>query len=236
MSRRVLIVGAEGKMGRLAVETIESAPDFAVAGTVTRGDDLEATIDRAAPEIWIDMTSPEVGADHLDRALERGIHPVFGTTGIAADRLAAAVEVAIEKQLGGVIAPNFSLGACLMMELAETVAAHLPEVEILEAHHPQKKDAPSGTSLRTRARIAEARERSDAEIPIHSLRLPGFIASQEVIFGGVGERLSIRHDTLDRQCFAAGILLACRRVTELSSLVLELGALLFERSIEGTAR
>ena len=239
MIPRVLVVGAPGKMGRLAVETIAEAPDFELAGTAGRGEDLLALLDEVQPQIWIDMTTPEVGGDHLDLAVERGIHPVFGTTGIDRERLARAGGVAEERSLGGVIAPNFSLGACLLMELSEMVARQLPEVEIIEAHHPQKKDAPSGTSLRTRDRLLQNREGAAAapeSIPIHSVRLPGFLATQEVIFGGAGERLILRHETLDRRCFAAGILLACRRVSALPGLIFDLAPLLFGDSDRSLGR
>ncbi|MCA8960357.1 MAG: 4-hydroxy-tetrahydrodipicolinate reductase, partial [Planctomycetes bacterium] len=125
-----------------------------------------------------------------------------------------------ERRLGGLIAPNFAIGAILMMELADRVAEHMSHCEIIEFHHPGKLDAPSGTALRTRDRLQ--RRPGVGEVPIHSVRLPGYLAHQEVIFGSTGERLSIRHDTLDRTCFMPGVLLGIRKVVEIDTFVLGL--------------
>ena len=223
----IVVAGAAGRMGRMAVEAITAAPDLSLVGTIGREDDFRATLEALRPEIVLDVTTPEVGADHLDWAIERGVHPIVGTTGMPSDRLARAKDAARAAKLGGIVAPNFALGAVLMIELAKRVAPFLDSVEIIEAHHPAKRDAPSGTAARTRQELQAIRGDESADVPIHSVRLPGYIASQEVIFGGAGERLSIRHDTLDRTCFAPGILLAARRVRTLDQLVFDLASLLF---------
>ncbi len=221
----VLVAGARGRMGLMVVEAVSAAEDLELVAEVDQGDDLEHALARSGATVLVDFTVPAVGADHLDLALAHGVHPVIGTTGIPRDRLDAAVERARERGIGGVVAPNFAVGAVLMIELARQAARHLPSIEIIEAHHPEKIDAPSGTALRTRERLADlAGDR--ATIPIHSVRLPGFVASQEVILGGPGERLSIRHDTLDRTCFAPGILLAIRSAPSLERLYLDLAPLL----------
>ena len=223
----VAISGAAGHMGRMIVAAVEAVPDLSIVAALDRDDDLAAVLADRRPQVLIDFTVPAVGADHLDLALELGVHPVVGTTGIPADRLDGAAERARANGIGGVVAANFAVGAVLMMELSRRAAAHLGSIEIIEAHHPKKLDAPSGTSLRTRLGLAEAAGVPAEEIPIHSMRLPGFIASQEVILGGEGERLSVRHDTLDRSCFAPGILLACRKAPTLDRLFLDLAPLLF---------
>ncbi len=224
----VAVAGAAGRMGQMTVAAIKSAGDLSLVAAIGRSDDLRSRLEEVRPDVLIDFTTPDVGADHLDWAIELGISPVVGTTGLPPQRLAASVARAREARLGGVIAPNFAVGAVLMMELAKRAAPHLDAIEIIEAHHPAKKDAPSGTAARTRAGLAMVLGRDADSIPIHSVRLPGFIASQEVILGGHGERLSIRHDTLDRTCFAPGILLAVRRARSLDHLVLDLAELLFE--------
>lgn len=224
----VAVAGSRGRMGRMISEALRAAPGFTLVAEVDREDDLRAALAASEARVLVDFTVPAVGADHLDLAIELGVHPVVGTTGIPRDRLDAAAERAREKRLGGVVAANFAIGAVLMIELARRAAQHLPAVEIIEAHHPAKLDAPSGTSLRTRERLREV-VGSLREIPIHSIRLPGYVATQEVILGGTGERLSIRHDTLDRSCFAPGILLAIRRAPTIEELLFDLAPLVLGR-------
>ena len=224
----VAVSGSAGRMGRMVVGAVDNTPDLQLVAAVDRDDDLAAILRDRRPQVLVDFTVPAVGADHLDLALELGIHPVVGTTGIPADRLDAAADRARSSGCGGVVAPNFAVGAVLMLELSRRAAPHLPSIEIIEAHHPDKLDAPSGTALRTRQGLEAAAGLPEGEIPIHSVRLPGFIASQEVILGGSGERLSIRHDTLDRGCFAPGILLAVRRAPSLGVLHRDLAPLLFD--------
>lgn len=225
----VAVAGAGGRMGRMVCEAVPSTPGLTLVAEVGRGDDLRAALVSSRAKVLVDFTSPQAGADHLDLAIELGVHPVIGTTGIPRERLETAAARARERSLGGVVAPNFAIGAVLMIELARRAAPHLRAVEIIEAHHPRKLDAPSGTALRTRDQIQGALG-PGSEIPIHSVRLPGFVASQEVILGGEGERLSIRHDTLDRGCFAPGILLAVRRAPSLRELHFDLAPLLLSSS------
>lgn len=224
---RVAVAGAGGRMGGMVVTAVSSAPDLVVVAEVEAGDDLATTLAASEAQVLVDFTVPAVGGIHLETAIASGVHPVIGTTGIDPACLERATEGARERGIGGVVAPNFALGAVMMIELARRAAPHWDAVEILEAHHPAKQDAPSGTALRTREAIAGVRSDS-GEIPIHSVRLPGFVASQEIWFGGAGERLSIRHDTLDRTCFAPGILLAIRSAPTLRELVLDLAPLLFD--------
>ena len=222
----VAISGVRGRMGRMVREAVLASPDLALVAETDQGDDLAAALRSSGATVLVDFTTPEVGADHLDLALELGVHPVVGTTGIPRARLDDAVARARATGTGGVVAPNFALGAVLMMELSRRAAPHLPRIEIIESHHPAKLDAPSGTSLSTRERLLRATGGA-RPIPIHSVRLPGFVATQEVILGGTGERLVIRHDTIDRSCFAPGILLAVRRAPRLGALLLDLAPLLF---------
>ena len=212
-------------MGQTVVEAVRGAPDLQVVAEVDLGDSIPSAIEANRPEVVVDFTVPGAIADNLEHYLEHRVHPVVGTTGLSGDALDSARERSRELELGGLVAPNFALGAVLMMELAARAARYLGAVEITEYHHPAKLDAPSGTSLRTREKITNEQPES-REIPIHSVRLPGFLASQEVFLGGEGERLTIRHDSLDRRCFMPGVLLAVRRVSGLKELVVGLEALL----------
>lgn len=221
----VAIAGARGRMGRTARSAVASASDVELVAEIEREDDLAAVLRSSGARVLIDFTEPSVGARHLETAVELGVHPVIGTTGLDPTRLAAAAETAHERGLGGVVAPNFSVGAVLLMECVRRAGTFLDRVEIIEAHHPDKKDAPSGTALRTRDVLRSALP-EDREVPIHSVRLPGFVASQEVLLGGTGERLSIRHDTIDRSCFEPGILLAVRRAPGLDEILFDLAPLL----------
>ena len=163
---------------------------------------------------------------HLPIYIDAGVHPVIGTTGLSDADLQSARTRSRERRLGGLIAPNFALGAVLMMEFAARAARYLSQIEISEYHHTGKLDAPSGTSLMPRRKIAAALRDPEREIPIHSVRLDGFLASQEVFLGGDGERLTLRHDSIDRRCFMPGVLLAIRRVAGLPELVVGLENLL----------
>ncbi len=195
-----------------------------VCGAVEGAEDMELT-GRADPELGtsladvlgdadvvVDFTTPEAGPDNVAACLEAGVHCVLGTTGFDFDALRAAAEGS-----GGeakcFVAPNFAIGAVLMMEAAKLAAAHMPECEIIELHHDKKLDKPSGTAARTAKLIREAG--GNVHEPIHSVRLSGLVAHQEVLFGGEGQTLSIRHDSIDRSSFMTGVLLAVRRVGEL---------------------
>lgn len=225
---RVVVVGGRGRMGQTTVRAIEAEPDLELVGSLDRDDDVLARLGELRPSVAVDFTEPNVVGKHLRAYLDYGVHPVVGTTGLEPDELKKLQVQAAELKLGGLVAPNFAIGAVLLMEFAQRAAAYLPDCHIIEYHHPKKKDAPSGTALLTRDRIRDGRPKSKAEvpIPIDSVRLPGFLAHQEVIFGGPGQRLTLRHDSLDRECFMPGVLHAIRKVPSLETLVIGLEQLL----------
>jgi 4-hydroxy-tetrahydrodipicolinate reductase len=199
-------------MGEAVCEAVEAAQDMELAGRADPALDtpLAEVLDGA--DVMVDFTTPDAAPGNVGAALEDGVHAVVGTTGFELDALRAAAEAA-----GGgancFVAPNFAIGAVLMMEAAARIASQMPECEIVELHHDRKLDAPSGTAKRTAALIRDAG--GNVHEPIHSVRLPGLVAHQEVIFGGEGQTLSIRHDSIDRRSFMPGVLLAVRRVGEL---------------------
>ncbi|MFN0058093.1 MAG: 4-hydroxy-tetrahydrodipicolinate reductase [Planctomycetota bacterium] len=226
---RVAVVGAAGKMGTATVRALASAPDLDLVAKVGRADNLRDVLRRARAEIAIDFTTPEVVEQHLDCYLAERVRPVVGTTGLSESALARILAAGRELKLGGVIAPNFSLGAALMVQLATQAARYLSEVEIVEYHHPLKKDAPSGTALRTKESLLTALP-AGSRCPVHSVRLSGFLAHQEVILGGRGERLTIRHDALDRDCYMTGLLFSVRAVMEHNEIIYGLEKLLLDRA------
>jgi 4-hydroxy-tetrahydrodipicolinate reductase len=209
---KVAVSGAAGRIGATVCEAVEGAEDLELAGRAdpALGAGLTEALDGA--DVVVDFTTPDSAPANVAEALGRGVHAVVGTTGFDLDELRATAERA-----GGAarcfVAPNFAIGAVLMMEAARLVAPHMPECEIVELHHEAKLDAPSGTAKRTAELIAEAG--GDVHEPIHSIRLPGLVAHQEVIFGSEGQTLTIRHDSTDRLSFMPGVLLAVRRVAEL---------------------
>lgn len=241
---RVLVNGARGRMGAVAVSAVKESGDLILAGVGLRSDDLDSLLRTTGAEVLVDFTSAEAAFESALRCVARRVHPVIGTTGMPEARLQELAERCREARLGGLLVPNFSLGAVLMMRLAAEAARFFPEVEIIEAHHPGKKDAPSGTALLT-ARVIDAARRTPATqpasagpargerrdgVPLHSIRLPGLIAEQEVRFGAVGQTLSIQHVTYSREAFAPGIVLACRSVQRLDRLEVGLETLLFPRA------
>lgn len=237
MSIRILVNGALGKMGQLAVMIINEHPDFTLAGTTQRGDDLAAAIKKNQAQVVVDFTHAASVLKNANIILDAGVHPVIGTTGLLQNQVKLLQARCAKLKLGGIIAPNFSLGAVLMMKYAQEIASYFNQVEIIELHHAGKLDSPSGTAIRTAEMIAErrantvpatpknhetiphARGANYQQIPIHSIRLPGIVAQQQVIFGGDGETLTIRYDTTDRQCYVPGIRLACQKVLHLDQLV-----------------
>ncbi|HLT58383.1 MAG TPA: 4-hydroxy-tetrahydrodipicolinate reductase [Limnochordales bacterium] len=244
MRHRVLVLGSTGRMGREVVQAVTEAPDMELVGGLRRGDDVAEAIRRTQPTVVVDFTIPEAVLDHIYTGIRFGVPMVVGTTGLSQSDLEDVDRAARERGVGLLVAPNFSLGAVLMMKCAALAARHFPHVEIIELHHDGKKDAPSGTALRTAELVAQARgpaspERDDLElcagarggnyegVRIHSVRLPGLVAHQEVILGLPGETLRIRHDSVDRRCFMPGVLLAIRRVHEWQGLVYGLEQLLF---------
>lgn len=235
MQNRVIVNGANGKMGSLACKTIQAHPDFQLVASLSRNDDLQTAIASTQAQIVIDLTNADCVYPNSLIIVNQGAHPVIGTSGLLEEQIQTLRQLCEEKKLGGVIAPNFSISALLMMRFAAEAARLLPEVEIIEAHHPQKLDAPSGTAIKTAEVIAAARRIPKASLPlkellpgargathhdvtIHSIRLPGILARQQIIFGNVGETLSITHDTIDRSSFMPGLILACQHVSELDTL------------------
>ena len=229
---RVGVLGAKGKVGATMVQAVEAAQDLTFTAGVDAGDPLSMFADRHT-EVVIDFTHPDVVMDNLKFLIDNGIHAVVGTTGFTDERL-SQVEAWLEESrtTAVLIAPNFAIGAVLSMHFAKQAARFFESAEVIELHHPQKADAPSGTAARTARLIAEARKglppNPDATstglpgargadvdgIPVHSVRLAGLVAHQEILFGTEGETLSIRHDSLDRTSFVPGVLLAVRTVRE----------------------
>jgi 4-hydroxy-tetrahydrodipicolinate reductase len=223
---RVAVAGAAGRMGLAVCAAIETAPDIELVG---RADPLlETTLEQVLgdAEVLVDFTRPDTALQNALACLRAGVHVVIGTTGFDVRRLEEAVSAPGERPANVFIAPNFAIGAVLMMRFAVEAAAHMPRAEIIELHHDGKLDAPSGTAARTAELIAGATGHEPP--PIHSVRLPGLVANQEVIFGDTGQTLTIRHDTTGREAFMPGVLLAIRRVGALERpLVVGLESLLF---------
>jgi 4-hydroxy-tetrahydrodipicolinate reductase len=199
-------------MGETVCEAVEGADDMELAGRADPSIDapLAGALDGA--DVMVDFTTPDAALGNIREALGAGVHAVVGTTGFDLERARAAADGAA----GGArcfVAPNFAIGAVLMMQLARQVAPHMPQCEIVELHHERKLDAPSGTAKRTADLIRDAG--GEVHDPIHSVRLPGLVAHQEVIFGGEGQTLSIRHDSTHRRSFMPGVLLAVRCVGDL---------------------
>lgn len=239
---RVAVIGAKGRIGSEAVKAVEGAEDMELVAALGRGDCLEALTDAGA-QVAVELTHPDAVMGNLDFCVRHGIHGVVGTTGWTEDRLARLrTALAASPATGVLIAPNFSIGAVLTMTFARQAAKFFESAEIIELHHPNKADAPSGTATRTAQLVAAAREEAgcapqpDATstaldgargadvdgVPVHSVRLRGLLAHQEVLFGGVGETLTIRHDSLHHSSFMPGILLGARRVVSTPGLTLGL--------------
>ena len=196
-------------MGQTVCEAVEEADDLELSGRADPTLDAELSTVLDGAEVVVDFSTPQAAPGNVKSCLEAGVHVVVGTTGFDLEALRDAV-AATDGDAKCFVAPNFAIGAVLMMQLARQVAAHLPECEIVQLHHEGKRDAPSGTAKRTAELIAAAG--GNVHEPIHSVRLPGLVAHQEVLFGGEGQTLSIRHDSTDRLSFMPGVLLAVRRV------------------------
>jgi 4-hydroxy-tetrahydrodipicolinate reductase len=245
---RVGVVGAAGSMGRLTCRTVQDAADLALVAEVDVEDSRGSLVD-AGTDVVVDFTHPGAVLDTVRFCVDAGIHVVVGTSGVTADGLAEVRSwLADRPEVGVLVAPNFSVGAVLMMRFAEQAARYFPSVEVLELHHPRKADAPSGTARRTAERIARARAEAglgaapDATreslpgargadvdgVPVHAVRLSGLVAHQEVLLGGQGEILTIRHDSLDRSSFMPGVLLGIRWVPHHPGLTVGIDAALEE--------
>jgi 4-hydroxy-tetrahydrodipicolinate reductase len=229
---RIAVLGSKGKVGATMVQAVEAAEDLSLSAEVDAGDPLSLLTDNKT-EVVIDFTHPDVVMENLKFLIDNGIHAVVGTTGFNDERLQQVrAWLAVKPGVSVLIAPNFAIGAVLSMHFARQAAPFYESVEVIELHHPHKADAPSGTAARTAALIAEARKdlppNPDATteslpgargadvdgVPVHSVRLAGLVAHQEVLFGTAGETLTIRHDSIDRTSFVPGVLLAVRQVAE----------------------
>ncbi len=263
---KVVVAGALGRMGQESCKTVLKAEGMELIGAIdTReigsplgihlgianldikiSDNLEKTLQELKPDVVIDFTRPGVVQGNIEVALKHGVRPVVGTTGMSSSEIQHFQEMATQNQTGALIVPNFAIGALLMIKFAAEAAKYFPHVEIIELHHDQKMDAPSGTAIKTAEAISEVRGNMSQGMPselekiegvrggnyegmrIHSVRLPGFVAHQEVILGGIGQTLTIRHDSISRESFMPGLVLAVRKVMSLQHLVYGLENLLFE--------
>lgn len=256
---RVAVSGALGKMGREVVKTVVDDPALTLAGAVdpnggtsTVGQaigvsapegmpfdaSLQTLLSRETPDVCVDFTHPDAVFGNAMALIEAGCRPVIGTTGLTPEQLEKIDQALRAKSIGGMVVPNFAIGAVLMMKFAQEAAKYFDHAEIIELHHNKKADAPSGTAIKTaelmhetlgkfgpsngpeKETMAGARGATGpADIHIHSVRLPGFVAHQEVIFGAPGQILTLRHDSLDRTSFMPGVALACKKVMELNGLV-----------------
>jgi 4-hydroxy-tetrahydrodipicolinate reductase len=241
---RVGVLGSRGRMGGEVCRTVAAAPDLELVAAIDLGDD-RATVEAA--QVIVDFTHPDAVMDNLAWCIDRGIHAVVGTTGFTEERFdLLRTRLTEHDGVGVVIAPNFSIGAVLMMHFAEQAAAFYESAEIVELHHPDKADAPSGTAASTARRIAAARtaaaldsppDATKQELPgargaqvdgirVHGVRLRGLVAHQEVLFGAEGETLTIRHDSLDRVSFMPGVLAAIRAVSSKPGLTVGIESIL----------
>ncbi|PKH10010.1 MULTISPECIES: 4-hydroxy-tetrahydrodipicolinate reductase [Planomicrobium] len=258
MTIRVAIAGARGRMGQEAVHTVMKNPNMELVSVLDYKEVGETLADtklfpqtftvpiflklaelnkETKPQVLLDLTSPESVYEHTREALELGIRPVVGTTGFSDEELKELSAYSAQNGIGCIIAPNFAIGAVLMMKFAEQAAKYLPDIEIIEMHHDQKLDAPSGTAMKTANLIADKREAHSQGHPkeketiagarganydgmrIHSVRLPGLVAHQQVLLGGEGQLLTIRHDSFNRGSFMSGVALSINKVMEIESLV-----------------
>lgn len=239
MTIRILVNGALGKMGQCTVKTLLSQPNMFVAGETGAKDNLAAEIKQSKADVVVDFTNADVVLKNTETIIESGARPVIGTSGLKQDAIKKLAERCAQLKLGALIVPNFSLGAVLMMKYAQEIAKYFSQVEIIEMHHAGKLDSPSGTAVRTAEMLSTVRSIAPDEkkrketipgargatyqnIPIHAIRLPGLVAHQQIIFGGTGETLTLRHDSIDRECFMPGVVLACKKVMELDKLVVGL--------------
>ena len=228
----VAVLGARGRMGSEVVKAVEAAEGLTLVAALDLGDSLDQ-LKGSAAQVVVDFTTPDSVMNNLEFLINNGINVVVGTTGFDDSKLATVKGwLAANPSVGVLIAPNFAIGAVLMMEFAEKAAKYFESAEIIELHHPNKVDAPSGTAARTASLISGARKQANlpampdatstsldgarganvGDVPVHSVRLRGLIAHQEVLFGGLGETLTIRHDSLDRAGFMPGVLLGVRKV------------------------
>jgi 4-hydroxy-tetrahydrodipicolinate reductase len=207
---KVAVSGAAGRMGETVSGAVDAADDLELVGRADPSLETPLADVLGEAEVVVDFTTPDAAPGNVRECVAAGVHAVVGTTGFDLDALRSEVEAERTGNANVLVAPNFAIGAVLMMRFAQEAAEHLSEVEIIELHHDRKLDAPSGTAKRTADLVLEAG--GNLHEPIHSVRLPGLVAHQEVILGGEGQTLTIRHDSIDRSSFMPGVLLAVRRV------------------------
>jgi 4-hydroxy-tetrahydrodipicolinate reductase len=227
---KVALAGHRGRTGNEVARALASADDMEYVGGVGRNDDLAGFLESRSPQVLVDFTHPSVALEHALAAVGSGVAPVVGTTGLARDQVDQLESACGEAGVGGIVTPNFAIGAVLMMHLASIAAPYFDAVEVIEMHHAGKADAPSGTALATARRLA-ARQRfsynrpektplegtrggMEGNVAVHSVRLPGLVADQEVLFGLPGQTLAVTHRTTSREAFAPGVLLAVRQVVQ----------------------
>lgn len=245
---RVVVNGSNGKMGTTIVAAIQLDNEIQLAGVANSKDNLCDIVNQIQPDVVIDFTNPDVAFRNAEIIASCKCNGVIGTTGITEDQRSALHEIALKNDIGILVAPNFCIGAVVMMKLAAEAAKYLPNVEIIEYHHDHKADAPSGTAITTAEYIntvnahqinlpaVQSRELLNensqgakiGNIRIHAVRLPGFVASQEVILGGEGQTLTIRHDTINRESFIPGIVFAVKNIIGKKGLIYGLEKLLFQ--------
>ncbi len=234
----VAVSGASGRMGREVAAAVAAEPDLKLVAETDKDDDLASILAATRPTVLVDFSVPDAVMDNIEIALMNGVVPIVGTTGLSPSDLAIVREFCCQYELGALIAPNFAIGAVLLMRFAKEAARFLPDAEIIEMHHERKLDAPSGTASKTAEMIVEGRAemtptalpaeafekiagarggKGAGDVPIHSVRLPGFVASEMVIFGGLGQTLTLRHDSIDRKSFMPGVILAIRHAPTLAA-------------------
>ncbi len=219
---KILVNGAKGKMGTQTVAAIRAADGLELVATCSTLGELEEALLEHKPDVAIDFTLPHCVFDNTKLMSQHNVHPVIGTSGLTSDQIRLLVKACEAKKLGGIFAPNFSIGAVLMIQYARDAATHFAYAEIVETHHEKKVDAPSGTALHTQEQL----QHHINAVPIHSLRLPGVFAREEIIFGAAGETLTIKHDAIDRHCMMPGVILACKKVVSLQTFAVGLDTIL----------
>ena len=240
---RVLINGSKGRMGKESVNAVSEDTDLVLVAQTDLGDNLPGKIGQTKAQVVLDFTTAAAAMKIAGCIIESGARPVIGTSGLIPEQVTELQKLCNKQNLGGIIVPNFAIGAVLMMKYSQDAAKYFPHVEVIELHHDLKADAPSGTAIKRANLLAESRgmapqtvdekeilsgaRGANAEnIRIHSVRLPGFVAHQEVIFGGQNHTLTIRHDSIHRDSFMPGVCLACKKVMDLNELVYGLENLL----------
>lgn len=251
MSIKIIVAGPRGKMGSEAIKMISETNGFELVACLDRDieagnnnlknipmyDDIELCLTEINADVLVDLTTPEVGYKHTEAAIRHNVHPVVGTSGFTNEQVTTLHTLSKENKIGGVIAPNFAVGAVLLMKFAQEAAKYFPDVEIIEKHHDEKLDAPSGTAMKTVQMITEVRKEKKQGNPkefetlagarggvvegvrVHSVRLPGLVAHEEVIFGGKGQIFTLKHDSMNRESFMDGVKLSINEVMKRSELV-----------------